>query len=135
MKHHIKIFAGLLVLAALFAGGCQLSVPGGVDQDLVATQSQFLIQAGRATQTAAAFHDPGGGIDRDCRAAYADRDAGANRWPHQHSRPHQSRRQKRQSFHRLRRSQHLLSFLHLRPCRPLLLLFPSLVTGLLLSLI
>jgi hypothetical protein len=55
MKHHIKIYAGLFVLAALFAGGCQISIPGGVDQDLVATQSQFLIQAGRATQTAAAL--------------------------------------------------------------------------------
>jgi hypothetical protein len=55
MQRTIKIFAGLLVVTAFLAGGCQISMLGGVDQNLVATQSQFLIDAGRATQTAAAY--------------------------------------------------------------------------------
>lgn len=54
MKQHRNIFAGLLVLSALLMGACQFSGLGGVDRNLVATQSQLLIEAGRATQTAVA---------------------------------------------------------------------------------
>lgn len=54
MNRSLRISIGFLVLAAMFGGACQISMPGGINQDFVATQSALLIEQGRATQTAAA---------------------------------------------------------------------------------